>query len=396
MPPGSAPASRPLLVGAAVLAAGGWALVRLRRVRAHAFAQQQLALPAPRQPRQLHPRPDRDHASVVAVPDQLFDALPQRRDQPWRDWAVPSRWDDGDLEEWEQAEPDPSQPANWNEDAEWEDAEWEDDAPEPTLATETDQVPQPCETDRQAEPDLAPQPEPFAPETRLPRHARQRGMLERLGQVADLLLAFAAATLIWLSFIAFTPTLFGWDSRVVISGSMTPRINTGDVVVIQKTTNGLAPGGLVTFHDQAQPGRIMTHRLVRQLPNGQWITKGDANASQDSTPVPVSAVIGRPRLVVPLVGLPTYWRAAGEYPTTRLVMGATALLVLLGLRTAGAQQRDAARRGRVASTPTPVQLARLLPRQRQPGARRRAAPGHAAPPQRPHESARSPHDDSLV
>ncbi len=195
------------------------------------------------------------------------------------------------------------------------------------------------------------------------RHARQRSPMELAGSVADGVLAFLAATTAWLVVFAFAPTAFGWDSRVVISGSMMPKIRIGDVVVIQRTTRGLKPGGLVTFHDQAIPGRIMTHRLVKQRDDGQWITRGDANRSDDSTPLPESAIIGQPRMVVPVVGLPTYWRTSGKTPVGPLLVAVLALVLLVAVRTAGANAADRHRR-RVASVPPDPSVTAGLPHQR--------------------------------
>lgn len=207
------------------------------------------------------------------------------------------------------------------------------------------------------------QPERDHPTAHQPRHARRRSPIEHAGRMAEVLLALAATVIVWLTAFAFAPTMFGWDSRVVISGSMEPRIHTGDVVVIKKTTQDLAAGHLVTFHDQAQPGRIMTHRLVQRREDGQWITKGDANANQDSTPVPESAIIGQPKLVVPAIGLPTYWRATGTYPTARLVLLGLVGVALLVVRALGTNASRAAS-VRVASDARHI----WLPAQRQAGA----------------------------
>lgn len=104
------------------------------------------------------------------------------------------------------------------------------------------------------------------------------------------------------------PTLFGWRAQVVLTGSMQPRIRPGDLVVAAPVVPGqLKPGRVVLFRDPVRPERTIVHRLQRYDDDGDLVTKGDANASEDSTPVARSAVLGMPRLRVPYVGRPVVW-----------------------------------------------------------------------------------------
>jgi signal peptidase len=89
---------------------------------------------------------------------------------------------------------------------------------------------------------------------------------------------------------------------------MRPRIHPGDLVLAAPTVPGqLKPGRVVLFRDPVRPDRTIVHRLQRYDNNGNLVTKGDANASEDSTPVSPSAVLGMPRLRVPYVGRPVVW-----------------------------------------------------------------------------------------
>jgi signal peptidase len=109
-------------------------------------------------------------------------------------------------------------------------------------------------------------------------------------------------------FWSAAPRLMGWQSQVILTGSMQPRILPGDLVLAAPVPEGqLKPGLVVLFRDQVRPERTIVHRLVRYDENGNLVTKGDANASEDSTPVPTSAVLGIPRLRVPYVGRPVVW-----------------------------------------------------------------------------------------
>jgi signal peptidase len=155
---------------------------------------------------------------------------------------------------------------------------------------------------------------------------------ELTSDVLDGVAVFVVTTSLWLAVYAFAPYLIGWQPRSVISGSMQPSIRPGDVVVVKPGVPRLIPGVLVTFQDPAQPGRVLTHRVLRLNDDGTWTTKGDANQTADSTPLHTSAILGQPRLVVPLIGLPAYWRLQGRVPPAGIATGVVLLLLLLARR----------------------------------------------------------------
>jgi signal peptidase len=103
--------------------------------------------------------------------------------------------------------------------------------------------------------------------------------------------------------------VFGQPVMTIISGSMTPTIAVGDIVVDAPVTAVQASqfhvGQIISF--RAAPGspEIITHRIVAvQVQDGavSYITKGDANNSADSTPRPASDVIGLYRFSIPRGG----------------------------------------------------------------------------------------------
>jgi signal peptidase I len=111
------------------------------------------------------------------------------------------------------------------------------------------------------------------------------------------------------------PALLGWSSYVVQSGSMMPSIRPGDVLVSAPVDDAspLRRGQVVVVDDPAHPGQLLSHRVARVRDDGFVITRGDANAQADSTPVAPDAVRGRGRLMVPYVGLPQRWLVSGDY-----------------------------------------------------------------------------------
>jgi len=139
-----------------------------------------------------------------------------------------------------------------------------------------------------------------------------------------------AAGMVAMLVTASVPVLFGWHSTVVVSGSMTPGVRPGDVVVAgpvtRDTTTRTAPGTVVLVDDPAEPGRLLLHRLVDYDDMGRMILKGDANPGPDSTPVPVQKLKGVATLRIPYVGLPYLWVQQGLYLPA---LGAVAVLLAL-------------------------------------------------------------------
>ena len=130
--------------------------------------------------------------------------------------------------------------------------------------------------------------------------------------IGGLLVAYAT---LWLAAWAVLPALLpGWRSVVISSGSMSPSIRTGDVVVVAPSDGqGLSPGTVAVFSDPAVSGTV-THRIVGVNPDGSYRTKGDANPEADSTPFSPEQVVGVGRLVVPYAGLPLTWYWKGAWP----------------------------------------------------------------------------------
>lgn len=86
------------------------------------------------------------------------------------------------------------------------------------------------------------------------------------------------------------PSVFGYASAVVVSGSMEPEISVGDMVVV-RAEQAYTEGDVITFYDPNM-GEYVTHRIILTS-DGLYTTKGDANNSQDSFSVSYDAVVGK-------------------------------------------------------------------------------------------------------
>ncbi len=131
------------------------------------------------------------------------------------------------------------------------------------------------------------------------------------------LLTTLATLLLWAVVPGWLP---GWSSTVVLSGSMSPRIEAGDVVVWSATpSEEIGEGSVAVFLDE--DGHRTLHRVVGHTDDHGLRTKGDANPTPDSAPVPPERVQGAGRVLVPLVGLPHLWLRDGRWaPLAALVV----------------------------------------------------------------------------
>jgi signal peptidase len=154
---------------------------------------------------------------------------------------------------------------------------------------------------------------------------------------------------------ALAPQAAGLDAHVVVSGSMAPQVQPGDVVLTSPVTiPELRPGEVLLFADPQQPDRLLLHRLVSFDAQGRLVTRGDANQSDDSTHVPSSSVIGAAQVGVPYVGLPAYWRSTGQWghlAALTVLLGGAISSVSSGSRSRGRGPRGRTSADRLAATP---------------------------------------------
>jgi signal peptidase len=107
------------------------------------------------------------------------------------------------------------------------------------------------------------------------------------------------------------PNLFGDRSLTVMSGSMDPTLQVGDVVIVDQISPLDARiGDVVTFRDPSEPSRLVTHRIRDiEISNGvvRFVTKGDANTSIEHWKIPTNGTIGRVSYHVPKIGYALFW-----------------------------------------------------------------------------------------
>lgn len=116
-------------------------------------------------------------------------------------------------------------------------------------------------------------------------------------------------TLITIFLVYITCGYFKYYALAIASGSMTPNINKGDIVIVEKNNDfqNMEIGQVVAY----KYGNItVVHRLVRKLKEGghyYFYTQGDANENEDGYPITEEMIIGVVNIKVPYIGLPTVW-----------------------------------------------------------------------------------------
>jgi signal peptidase I len=109
-----------------------------------------------------------------------------------------------------------------------------------------------------------------------------------------------------LAVLTVVPRAVDGAALTVLTGSMTPEIAVGSVVVVQPVDPGtLRVGDVVTYQKTAGKDDYVTHRITTIDTTTEPITlrtKGDANRGEDLQPVPVTAVRGKVLFSVPYLG----------------------------------------------------------------------------------------------
>ena len=98
-----------------------------------------------------------------------------------------------------------------------------------------------------------------------------------------------------------TPSFMGYKNFIVLTGSMAPTLNEGDIVIV-KETNNIEVNDIIAFKIE---NSIVTHRVkeIYQEDNKEYyITKGDANNGTDNELLNKEDIEGKYVFKIPFVG----------------------------------------------------------------------------------------------
>ena len=116
------------------------------------------------------------------------------------------------------------------------------------------------------------------------------------------------------------PSVLGFTPLAVVSGSMSPGIETGDMVIIWKGNKNIKPGDIIAYR---LDNVLVTHRVKNISDTNAtevFITQGDANEIHDIRMVERSQILGKYVFKIPMGG---YLKAS--------LRGLTGLLIIIGL-----------------------------------------------------------------
>lgn len=121
------------------------------------------------------------------------------------------------------------------------------------------------------------------------------------------LILYSIITFILLIIVLLTSGLFKYQALTIGSGSMSPRIEKGDVVIIKSVNDKslIKKGDILVYnHDN----KIIVHRVIKKIVSDDkvsFMTKGDYNNAKDSWIVKDSDVIGIVEFRIRWIGMPT-------------------------------------------------------------------------------------------
>ncbi|MCU4185709.1 signal peptidase I [Acidiferrimicrobium sp. IK] len=138
-------------------------------------------------------------------------------------------------------------------------------------------------------------------------------------------IAGAALVVLFLSVAGVGGTLWarGYRAFIIHTGSMSPTMASGGLVIDRPAYGRVEPGQVITFRHSDLTSDVVTHRVVG-LTNGLILTKGDANRTADPWQIRPSQVRGEVVTYIPFAG---YASAYFKQPTGALSL----LTALLGI-----------------------------------------------------------------
>lgn len=131
----------------------------------------------------------------------------------------------------------------------------------------------------------------------------ESGKLEKLSRGFNVFLSVFTALMV--GFIAYIMVcsakgkpvnVFGRSLLTVVTGSMEPSLHTGDYIYVKKVpADELEVGDIITFRSEESDvsGKLVTHRIIEITPEGNFVTKGDANTIADSKRIRQDQIIGK-------------------------------------------------------------------------------------------------------
>lgn len=131
----------------------------------------------------------------------------------------------------------------------------------------------------------------------------------RLGRLLKAIFSVALIIIVTLAGFELIKAFTGTSSPicVVVSPSMSPALNKGDLVIVFKALiEDLEVGDVIVFHKPTNPSELIVHRVYKILTDSDGrryvVTKGDANVNPDNWRVYDELIVGKVVYVIPSIG----------------------------------------------------------------------------------------------
>ncbi len=136
------------------------------------------------------------------------------------------------------------------------------------------------------------------------------------------------------------PSVFGYKPFIVLSGSMETKIHKGDLIIAKIVEPAsLEVNDIIAFRDQEDT--VTTHRIIDVITNDgetYFITKGDANNTQDQNLVAFDDVEGIYVFRIPGIG--SIMNSLSEPTTIIIVLMGITLICVIGFGISTKKQRE--------------------------------------------------------
>jgi signal peptidase I len=129
----------------------------------------------------------------------------------------------------------------------------------------------------------------------------------KAGKISSLIIPAILTVIV----IYFTSGYFKYQAVAIASGSMSPKIEKGDIVIIEKLEDtdfsNLKKGDIIAFQHRSV---VVVHRIIdikKVKEELYFYTKGDANDTADNYSITKEEIVGKVDFWIPFMGLPTVW-----------------------------------------------------------------------------------------
>lgn len=123
-----------------------------------------------------------------------------------------------------------------------------------------------------------------------------------LKKICGILSGIILLVLAVLAGLLIIPKLMGYEEMAVLTGSMEPNYPVGSLIFVKEIEpDQLEVGDVITY--RLDSDTVVTHRIVEIDKEAQTVTtKGDANSSNDGSPVSYSEIVGKAHFKIPYLG----------------------------------------------------------------------------------------------